>query len=217
MNRVEALLADGPSAAEFADRYLGYLSDVLARIDRQQVAAFIQVLLNARRIGARIFFLGNGGSAATASHFVNDITIGTRATAPPFRACSLADNYSTMTAIANDFGYDQVFSRQLETQLNGGDVVVAISASGNSHNILEAVRFAKAHGATVVGLTGFDGGALKELADISVHVPAGQGEYGPVEDGHMILDHVVSTFLCYAVRSAPAVFQTKSVASSPGA
>lgn len=205
MNRVEALLVDRPSAAEFTDRYLRYLSDVFARIDRQQVAAFIEVLLNARRAGARIFFIGNGGSAATASHFVNDMTVGTRTASPPFRACSLADNYSALTAIANDFGYDYVFTRQLETQLSPGDIVVAISASGNSRNILDAVKFAKAGGAVTVGLTGFDGGALKQQADISVHVPTEHGEYGPVEDAHMVLDHVATAFLCHAVRSSAEV------------
>lgn len=185
MNRVD----------EFADRYFGYITEVMGRVDRREIAAFIEVLLDARRRGARIFFIGNGGSAATADHFANDLAIGARARTPLFRAISLTDNGAILTAIGNDIGFQEIFTVQLKALMESGDVVIAISASGNSPNIVDAVRWAAEHGAITVGLTGFDGGALRKIARLSVHVPTPEGEYGPVEDLHMILDHLVSAYL----------------------
>jgi D-sedoheptulose 7-phosphate isomerase len=188
-------------AAEFAREYINHVAEVLKRIDPVEVAAFVRTLLDARDRGAAIFFIGNGGSAATASHFVNDLGVGTRTPAPHFRVISLADNVPALTAIANDFGYEHVFERQLRALLNPGDVVVAISASGNSPNLIRAIEFAKAHGATTVGLTAFDGGQLRAMADLCVHVPTARGEYGPAEDAHMVLDHLVTAYLMQAVGS----------------
>lgn len=201
MNRVEDLYRENPQAAYFARGYLDYLSEVLAQLDVTAIAAFTEVLLQARARGARIFFIGNGGSATTASHFANDIAIGTRVWAKPFRATSLTDNVAVLTAIANDYGYSEIFTLQLKTQMAPGDVVVAISASGNSSNVVQAVEYANAHGAITVGLTGFDGGQLKRLAQFVVHVPTNKGEYGPAEDVHMILDHLVGTFLMQLCRA----------------
>ena len=106
-----------------------------------------------------------------------------------------------MTAIANDDGYDEVFVQQLQAQLAAGDVVVAISASGNSPNVVKALEYAKEKGAATVALTGFDGGRLAEIADQRVHIPTNTGEYGPAEDGHMILDHLVGAYLARRVRA----------------
>jgi D-sedoheptulose 7-phosphate isomerase len=195
MPDLASLLKDKPDPAEFAGRYFAHLSELFGRIDLGEIAAFIQTLLEARARGARIIVLGNGGSAATASHFVNDLAIGTRASKCPFRIIGLTDNVSVLTAIANDYGYEEVFSRQLQVLMEPNDLVIAISASGNSPNVVEAVRWANAHGAVTVGWTGFDGGQLRTLARISVHVPTPAGEYGPVEDLHMIFDHLVSTYL----------------------
>lgn len=201
MNRVEDLYREYPQAAYFARGYLDYLSEVLAQLDVAAIAAFTEVLLQARERGARIFFIGNGGSAATASHFANDIAIGSRSWVKPFRALSLTDNVAVLTAIANDYGYAEIFTLQLKTQMAPGDVVVAISVSGNSSNVVQAVEYANAHGAITVGLTGFDGGQLKRLAQFVVHVPTNKGEYGPAEDVHMILDHLVGTFLMQLCRA----------------
>jgi D-sedoheptulose 7-phosphate isomerase len=192
MNQVEAIWAKSPSGAEFADGYLRYLTDVLARIDRESVARFAEALLAARDRSARIFFLGNGGSAATATHWVSDLT---RWRGRPFRALSLTENVAVLTAVANDFGYQHVFRQQLETLMGPGDMVVAISASGQSPNVIEAIEYANANGAITVGLTGFDGGRLRELAQIHVHAPTNHGEYGPAEDVHMVLDHLVTAYL----------------------
>jgi len=195
MNRVEELFSRHAEPKEFARGYLSYLAEILSRLDEDEIAAFTQTLLEARSRGATIYFIGNGGSAATASHFANDIGIGCRSWERPFRAVSLTDNVPVLTAIANDYGYADVFTLQLKTVLRDGDVVVAISASGNSPNVLNAIEYARQHGAVTVGLTGFDGGRLREAVHIPVHVPTLQGEYGPVEDVHMILDHLVGAFL----------------------
>jgi D-sedoheptulose 7-phosphate isomerase len=144
-----------------------------------------------------VFFLGNGGSAATASHFAVDLGKGTKVRgARPFRALSLTDNQAFLTAQANDEGYDSAFVGQLEGLLRPGDVVVGITASGNSQNLIDAFTFARAHGATTVGLLGFDGGRLLALSDVAVVVRTPKGEYGPVEDLHLVIDHIVTNYLC---------------------
>lgn len=201
MNRLDELYGDSTGIAGFARGYLEYLRELLAELDVIAIEAFAQALLAARDRGARVFFLGNGGSAATASHFASDLAIGTRSWTKPFRAISLTDNIAMVTSIANDSGYEDVFTQQLRTQMDPGDVVVAISASGNSPNVVRAVGYANAHGAITVGLTGFDGGELRRISQLGVHVPTGKGEYGPVEDVHMILDHLVSAFLALLSRA----------------
>jgi D-sedoheptulose 7-phosphate isomerase len=195
MNNVEKIYDGARSGAAFAGGYIEYVRRLLLDIDVNAVGRFIETLLAARNRSAQIFFLGNGGSAATASHFANDVGYGSRSWARPFRVLSLCDNMAIVTAIANDFGYDEIFVRQLKTSLSPGDVVVGISASGNSPNVVRAIDYANAHGATTVGLTAFDGGRLKQIAQVSVHVPTQAGEYGPAEDGHMVLDHLVGAFL----------------------
>lgn len=195
MNRLDELYRNDPTPAAYARGYLDYLTEILGRLDDSEIAAFIRELLEARERGARIYFIGNGGSAATASHFVNDISIGSQSWERPFRAVSLSDNAAVLTAIANDSGYERVFTDQLRSQMHAGDLVVAISVSGNSPNVVDAVEYANANGARTVGLTGFDGGKVRQLAHVVVHVPTNHGEYAPAEDVHMALDHLVTSFI----------------------
>lgn len=196
MAGLESHFAEARSKREFATRYLAYLSELLAQLDVGVIEQIIDALVAAGDRGNAIYFIGNGGSAATASHFANDIGIGTRAPGlKPLKTISLVDNMAVMTALANDEGYANVFVRQLEGVLQPGDVVVALSASGNSANVVEAVRYAKEIGALTIGCTGFAGGALREIADISLHVPTLRGEYGPVEDVFQILDHLIYSYL----------------------
>lgn len=202
MNRIQQLQQDRTIAADFARGYLAYVREVLDALDADQIAAFAAALLDARERGARIFFIGNGGSAATASHFANDVAIGSRAWEKPFRAASLTDNVAVLTALANDYGYEQIFVRQLQALMAPGDVVVAISASGNSPNVVKAIEYANAAGATTIALTAFDGGELRRIARLGVHVPTARGEYGPAEDAHMIVDHLIGAYLARACRAA---------------
>lgn len=199
MNNLDRIFTKDPAA--FAGAYLEYLSGVLKGIDTGAIGRFIQVLLDARERGATIYFIGNGGSAATASHFANDLGIGTNSYDKPFRAISLTDNQAIITAVGNDFGYEEIFVRQLRVLGRGGDVVVGISASGNSSNLLRTFEYAKSAGIKTVAITAFDGGKMKQMADECVHVPTAPKEYGPAEDAHMILDHLIGAYLLRIVQN----------------
>jgi len=200
MNNIDRFY--GPDPLAFSIAYLNYLQAVLQRLDVGEIARFIGTLLDARKRGVTIFFIGNGGSAATASHFASDLAIGANDYENPFRAVSLTDNVPILTAVANDFGYDQIFVRQLRVLGRKGDVLIGISASGNSPNILKAFDYARSEGIKTVAITAFDGGQMKAQADQGIHVPTEQKEYGPAEDVHMILDHLVSAYLIRYVRTA---------------
>lgn len=201
MNKLDEIFSKEKTIKDFSKSYLDYLSSVLGKISLDDIEKFVKTLLVAREKGSMIYFIGNGGSAATAAHFANDIAIGTRTYDIPFRAVSLCDNQSIITAIANDEGYEKIFSLQLEVLLKKDDVVVAISASGNSPNLISAIELAKQKSAVTVGLTAFDGGKLKNIVDVSVHVPTNRGEYGPAEDAHMVLDHLIGSYLIRYVKS----------------
>ena len=201
MNKLDQIYSESLSINDYSSSYIDYLSSVLNNISLTDIEKFVEVLLEARERESSIFFIGNGGSAATASHFANDIGIGTRTYEKPFRALSLCDNQAVITAIANDDGYEEIFSQQLQVLLKKQDVVIAISASGNSPNLIRAIETAKKMSAITVGISAFDGGKMKEMVDVSLHVPTEKGEYGPAEDAHMVLDHLVSSYLMRLVRS----------------
>ncbi len=189
-------------AVEFSRAYLAYVQSVLQVIDPVEIGRFIATLLDVRERGAAVFFIGNGGSAATASHFANDLSIGTNEYDKPFRAISLTDNVAVITAIGNDFGYEDIFVRQLRVLGKRGDVVVGISASGNSPNLLKAFEYARSTGIKTVAITAFDGGKMKAVADEGIHVATGLKEYGPAEDAHMVLDHLVGAYLMRLIKRA---------------
>ncbi len=181
------------TARSHAAQYLGELCALLQSLDLDAIARFIEILDDARRRRATVFFVGNGGSAATASHWANDLGIGARVEGMPgFRALSLTDNVAVLTALANDYGYDDVFVRQMAELFQPGDVLVAISVSGNSINVVRAVEWANGRGGTTVGLVGFDGGKLAALCQLVVHAAGVKGNYGPPEDVHLVLDHLVT-------------------------
>jgi D-sedoheptulose 7-phosphate isomerase len=186
------------TASDFAKDYLTGLKDVLDRLPLQPLDDIIRAIEQARDEGRQIFVIGNGGSAATASHMMNDLckgTLGHKGDAPwpRLRVIALTDNVSLMTAWANDTDFNHIFSEPLKNLAQRGDLLVAISASGNSPNIIAAVEAAKQIGVTVLGLTGFSGGKLAKMADVSLVVPS--DGYGPVEDVHMILDHIITSYL----------------------
>ena len=193
MNNIDRFFTSDPIA--FADAYLDYLRLVLRRLDTAEIGRFIETLLDARERGATIFLIGNGGSAATASHWANDLALGTNAYEHPFRALSLTDNVSVLTALGNALGYDEIFVRQLRILGKKGDVLVGISASGNSPNLLKAFEHSLSVGIKTIAITGFDGGKMKTMADEGIHVPTAPGEYGPAEDVHMVLNHLVGAYL----------------------
>lgn len=198
MNNIERLCSESANAEQFARGYINYLSTLLGRLDVAAISAIINELEDARKHHNTIFIVGNGGSAATASHMANDIGMDVLKKGeidPPFRAFALTDNVSLMTAIANDDGYHNIFVNQLRIYFKPGDKLIAISASGNSPNVVAAAEWISDRGGRVIGFTGFDGGKLKGISDLVVHVDTPKGEYGPVEDIHLVLDHLIANWL----------------------
>lgn len=184
------------TAGAYADGYMAHLCGLLKAVPHGGVAEASEMFLAARRRGSTIYFAGNGGSAATASHFAQDLCeVGRKASCPTFKGVSLTDNVSFISAIGNDYGFDKIFSIQMQEVFQANDVLVVISASGNSKNLIEAVKLAKSKGGITLGLLGFDGGELLKLCDAAIHVKTEKGEYGPVEDVHMVLDHLVTSYL----------------------
>ena len=183
------------SCKEFINTYIKRLQQLLDDVDIEVIETIIDSFEEALKNDANIYIIGNGGSAATASHMANDLNIGLkRRNIRKFNVVSLADNTAVTTAIANDVGYDSIFYSQLENNLTDKDILLAISCSGNSPNIVKAVEYAKSMNTKVIGCTGFGGGKLKELSDIKFHVQTPDGEYGLVEDVHMILDHIIYSY-----------------------
>ncbi len=175
------------------DHIQGYLQDLHTTLDmipRNLIQKMIGLLKEARVNDRQVFAMGNGGSAATASHFVADLGKNTRVEGlPHFRAFALTDNVASITAYANDEGYENIFSQQLAASIQCNDIVIGISASGNSKNVLNAISLANEKGAITIGLTGFDGGKLASLAQLSIHIPSHRIEQ--VEDIHMMIEHMV--------------------------
>lgn len=192
-----ATLAHDPQT--FAQGYIRALTAALESLDLGTITKIIDVLWDAYQRDRQIFVFGNGGSAASASHIVTDLTKGTLghkgdAPARPVRAISLTDNLALLSAWANDAGYDSVFLGQLRPYLRPHDVVIGISASGRSENVLRAIRYAREVGATTIAFTGFGGGALAPLVDLGIVVDS--NHYGIVEDVHMQIGHLI----CYYFR-----------------
>ena len=176
----------------FASEYKGRLLCAIETIPLDRVEQAIDWLKQARARGRAIFVCGNGGSAATASHFACDMVKGASYNRPArFRIQALTDSIATLTAYSNDVSYDCVFVEQLKNFAQPGDVLLAISGSGNSPNVLRAVEYANSAGLQTIGLTGRDGGQLGRLAQLEINVA--DPHMGRIEDGHMIIAHM----LCY--------------------
>lgn len=204
MSNIERLYKQSKDIKEFIKGYYDYLQTLLNTIDSHAISLFVEELERARREHRTIFIVGNGGSAATASHMANDFGMDVLKKIGggiPFRAMALTDNASVMLAIANDEGYDKLFVNQLRVHYRDGDLLVAISASGNSPNVVNAAEWVKSRGGMVISLVGFDGGKLKSISDIALHAKSEKGEYGPVEDVHMIMDHLIANWLQYKLVS----------------
>ena len=180
------------SVESFAASYIRENEKLLASLNPRHIASVITLMREARDSGNRIFAIGNGGSAGTASHFVNDMGKGASVGRETrFKVIPLTDNVEWMTALSNDLSYEDVFVEQMRNFAEPGDVLLAISGSGNSENVLRAVRFANGMGCHTVGFAGFGGGKLKDLARYCVVVAS--DHMGRVEDMHMVLQHII----CY--------------------
>lgn len=183
--------------------YFEDLRNIINKISKEDIDKTIQVLDTARKEGKRIFIIGNGGSASTATHFACDLNKYTSVDGKKrFRAISLEDNVPLVTALVNDEGWDSVYSYQLENLMDDGDCIVAISVHGGSgkdkaalwsQNLLKAVKIVQSRGGKAVGLVGFDGGALKEIADACIVVPINSTPQ--VEGFHLVLTHLICSLV----------------------
>ena len=183
-------IASNTETTSLLRQYQRDLTRTVQDLPLESIQAAVENLHSKRVSGNRIFIMGNGGSAATASHFVCDLNKNTRHEGwPDFKAIGLADNMPIFSAYANDDGYENVFYRQLQNDLARGDVVIGISASGNSENVLRGMRFARDAGAYTIAFTGFDGGSLGGMVDLHIHVPSNVIEH--VEDVHLMLEHMI--------------------------
>lgn len=187
---------------EFQNDIRDYITceiETLKKLDIIAINNALNLLLETAKNHKRIYIFGNGGSSATASHFHNDFGKGiSEYVTDKFRFQCLNDNVPTIMAVANDIGFEEVFRFQLRGVIEPGDIVIAISGSGNSKNVLNAVEYAKSCGNKIIGLTGYDGGRLKTLSDVSLHVPINSMQV--TEDIHMVFDHMMMSmfykYLC---------------------
>ena len=175
-------------------KYLLTEMDTITKLDINEIAKAIDVLYTAMLNQKTIYCFGNGGSASTASHFANDFNkIINSKFRNKFNFVCLNDNIATIMAVANDIDYSEIFSFQLEDRVNHGDVVIAISGSGNSTNVLNGVLDAISQGAKIIALTGYDGGRLKDLADVNLHVPIDNMQI--TEDLHLMYNHLIVSII----------------------
>lgn len=174
--------------------YIALEKETIDKLDIIAINDAINLIVEAYENKCNIYIFGNGGSSATASHYQNDFNKGiSEYIGKKFRFVCLNDNVATLMAIANDIGFEEVFRFQLRGKLEEGDIIIAISGSGNSKNVIKAVEYAKEQGNKVIGMTGFDGGKLKELSDVSLHADVMSMQV--TEDIHMIFDHMIMAIL----------------------
>lgn len=206
LTQIDKLAREATSPAGFARGYFNYLKSVLDAVSPDAIDALVGEFEAARAAGTTIFLAGNGGSATTATSMANDLgfdVIKKTGSAVPFRLLALTDSNAVITASANDVGYDQIFVNQLRIHWREGDRLVLISASGNSPNLVEAAKWMQSKKGRVISLLGFDGGALSRMSDLVVHVPTTKGEYGPVEDAHLVLNHVLAHWFQMRLKDVP--------------
>jgi phosphoheptose isomerase len=200
-------IAPYPGAASYFDAYAEELSRAAKSIEPAALERAAEILIEAYLTGARMFSCGNGGSASIANHMQCDHVKGIRtATDLSPHVLSLSTNVELLTAIANDTGYENVFVHQLQAQSKPGDVLIAVSSSGRSPNIVRALSWARDSGLRTVAVTGFDGGAAREMAEVSVHVDC--TNYGIVEDLHQAVMHALAQYIRQSRMTADAISTT---------
>lgn len=178
--------------------YYDGLTKAMSELNFKEISEAMNVLVNCYERGGTIYVFGNGGSSATASHMVCDFNKGVSLKkSKKFNFICLSDNTPILTALANDISYDDVFAYQIEKILNKDDLILAISGSGNSTNIVKACEVAKSQGVKIIGMTGYDGGKLYKMADYHLHAPI--NDMMKAEDIHMSFDHMMATILLHAL------------------
>ena len=198
INVPQGQFGDYKSGRDLLAGYVESLQLCLSKLDLSRLESMANIIYEAAVKGHSIYCIGNGGSAATASHMATDLFFGRRLKGEQRpKAISLAANVPLMSALSNDVGYDDVFVEQLNGLLSPGDILFAISASGNSENVLRAVDFTTSNGGMAIGLVGFDGGSLKGRCAMCLHVPTEVGNYEFVEDVHHAACHMIASYVKY--------------------
>lgn len=176
--------------------YFDRVAELARTMDLSAVRRAAEYIGRTRETGGALYFMANGGSAAVAAHWVNDLMAGANQEGKPsFRAYCLTDNTSTVTAIGNDSAFENIFRDQLRAYVRPGDVVLAMSVSGNSENVIRGLRAAREAGAVTIGIAGMSGGRMAGCCDVFVHIPSTADEYGPVEDLFSLLEHLITGWL----------------------
>lgn len=192
---IKKIVKKNKKISNFAKSYFLRISEIFNKLNFKKIENLEKILMKARKSKSNIFVFGNGGSAATASTMANDLgfdIIKKTKTKIPFKFLALTDNNPVITAISNDVGYENVLINQLKIHHKKGDVTILISASGNSKNLLNAVKWIKSNGGFVFSFLGFNGGKLKKISNDYILVDSIKGEYGPVEDIHLMINHILA-------------------------
>lgn len=205
MNNLDKIYQENSAdLASFSKGYCDYLITLLQQLNHNQMLECFQYLEDARQNGNTIFVIGNGGSASTASHIGNDFGLAVlkktnKSVNKSYRVLALTDNMSVISAIGNDSTYNNIFLDQIKVHFRPGDKLIVISASGNSPNLVVATEWFKQQGGTVIGWLGFDGGKLKDMVDLPIVISSPKGEYAPVEDMHLIINHIIVTWMQFHI------------------
>jgi len=194
MSVINKLSVKNKNVASFAESYFQNLIDTFKKLDKELIIKLEREFLEIRKKNATLYVFGNGGGAATAMTMANDLGFDVlkKTNKKTFKIISLNDNSSVITAIANDTGYDNIFLNQLKIHFNRNDKILIFSASGNSKNLVDAANWVKKKGGKVISILGFDGGKLKKISNLSLHIKSEKGDYGPVEDIQLIINHILA-------------------------
>ena len=194
MSELNKLSVKKKDIASFAESYFQNLINTFKKLDKKSILKLEREFLDLRKKNATLYVFGNGGGAATAMTMANDLGFDVlkKTNKKTFKIISLNDNTSVITAIANDVGYDNIFLNQLKIHFKRNDKILIFSASGNSKNLVDAASWVKKKGGKVISILGFDGGKLKKISNLAVHIKSLKGDYGPVEDIQLIINHILA-------------------------
>ena len=194
MSQINKLAVKNKNIADFAKAYFKNLNHTFNNIDKKSLIRLEKEFLDIRKKNSTLYVFGNGGGAATAMTMANDLGFDflKKTKKKTFKIISLNDNNSVITAIANDTGYDNIFLNQLKIHFKKNDKILIFSASGNSRNLVVAAKWIKNKGGKVISILGFNGGKLKKISDLVVHIKSKKGDYGPVEDMQLIINHILA-------------------------
>jgi D-sedoheptulose 7-phosphate isomerase len=194
MSEINKLAVKNRNIINFAESYFQNLINTFKKLDKKSILKLERELLDLRKKNATLYVFGNGGAAATAMTLANDLGFDVlkKTKKKTFKIISLNDNSSVITAIANDTGYDNIFLNQLKIHFKRNDKILIFSASGNSKNLVDAASWVKKEGGKVISILGFDGGKLKRISNLAVHIKSIKGDYGPVEDIQLIINHILA-------------------------